>query len=238
MRYIWALLIVFLLSCNSQKQDIELEIITKEINCFNIPNDADTHTEYLKHIYNEYNTEVPESSKTILVYKLTNNTNKTYYFNIDSYENNLMYEYIKVDNAFLGIYNSNGEYQKPKVGIPTKGADEAYYYKEFLDYSSYLDYTHGVGEENRNFIIHPNETLYFEWFVILPFGNLIEDANYNVFLNSTKEYYAEILMHSDSINYKNILSRTDIKTIDENGCEIYNGTIKSINRVPVVFKTQ
>ena len=89
---------------------------------------------------------------------------------------------------------------------------------------------------NNNFIIHAHEALYFEWFIVLPFGNMLEDINYSVKLDSTKKYYAEILMHSDTIHYKKAISRTDLKTIQENGYKIFNGTIRSKNRIPIIFK--
>ena len=63
----------------------------------------------------------------------------------------------------------------------------------------------------------------------------MEEKNYQVELDPQKKYFAKILLSSNGINYKRQISRTDLKTIQENGYEVYNGVIKSKNKVPIVF---
>lgn len=77
------------------------------------------------------------------------------------------------------------------------------------------------------------ETIYFEWFLNLPYGSDIQ--NFFVNFENKKEFNAEIMMFSDSTNYKKTLSRTVLQTIKENGYEVYHGIIKSKNKVPVQF---
>lgn len=216
---------VLLVGCSCEKE-IELEILTKEINCLDI--EASEFTEYLK-----LDGLAPNGARTVIQYKITNNGNKTYYFNIDNYKNNLKYSHIMIDRAFLSI-EYNGESQSPKLRQPSSEMSADDFYLKYLNYNDYLSYKRGVGK-SKNFILHPKETLYFEWFVILPYGNVLETTNYTIDLNSSKEYSASVFIHSDTINYKKILSRTDLKTIEDNGYEIYNGTIKSKNRIPIVF---
>ena len=72
-------------------------------------------------------------------------------------------------------------------------------------------------------------------FIILPFAKLKETINYQVVLDSNKKYFAEILLSSDSTNYKKFISRTDLQTIKANGYEVYHGIIKSKNKIPIKF---
>lgn len=140
---------------------------------------------------------------------------------------------LKINSGYIDIYDNKGNYQKPRVSLPSViGLSTEELYKKSLDYNDMRVYL----ENGKNFIIHPNETLYFEWFVVLPFGHLLEEANYMVNLDPKQKYYAEILVHSDSAKYKECISRTDLKTIEHNGYEVFNGTIRSKNKIPVVFK--
>lgn len=216
-------LFIVLAGCSPQNS-LELEVLTKEVNCKNVK--LENYSNYMK-----MDTAAVEESRTILVYKLTNNSNKTYYFNLEDHNDDFRYKYIKIDKAFVAIYDSYGEYQKPHTASPSAGFEEKDLYAEYLNYN----YRGRLHDTNQNFIIHPHETLYFEWFIVLPFGNLLEDVNYSLVLDSKKKYYAEVLMHSDTANYKKSISRTDLKTIQDNGYEIFNGTIKSKNKIPVVF---
>jgi len=215
---------VFITGCGS-KNSFELEILTKEVNCKDVK--IDNYPEFMK-----MDTIAVNESRTILVYKLTNKSKKTYYFNLDDYNDILRYQFIEINKAHLAIFDSNGEYQRPHIATPSGGVDDKRLYYQYLDYH----YRGRLHDTNKNFIIHPNETLHFEWFIVLPFGNMLENINYSVVLDSKKNYYAEISIHSDTIGYKKSMSRADLKTIRENGYEIFIGTIKSKNKIPVVFK--
>lgn len=215
---------ILIAGCGSQ-DNLELEIVTKSLNCKDVG--LSQCPKYMK-----MDTLAVKDSRTVVTYKLTNNTKKTYYFNLDDYDEYLHYSFINLNNACLAIYDSNGNYQKPHVSSPSGGFDRGQIHSEYLGYQ----YRGRLHATNSNFIIHPNETLYFEWFVVLPFGNLSEDLNYSVVLNPKKKYYANILVHSDTTNYKLSLSRTDLKTIEDNGYEIYRGTITSKNKIPIIFR--
>lgn len=233
MKYLFILLSAILTGCNSQETSdgLELEILTKEVKYKNV-----AMNDYPKYIQAN---DVPiEVARTVITYKLKNNSGKTYYFNLDELNfdrsrEKFKYEHIKINTAYIDIFDDKGNYQKPRVSLPSLGGfSTEELYKKSLNYDDrrvYLD-------NGKNFIIHPNETLYFEWFVVLPFGHLLKEANYGVELNPKQNYYAEVLVHSDSLNYKDIISRTDLKTIQENGYEVFNGTIRSKNKIPVVFK--
>ena len=78
--------------------------------------------------------------------------------------------------------------------------------------------------------------MFFEWFVNLPYGNDMQNAH--VELDKNKKYYAEMVMFSDSINYKKSVSRTTLKTIKENNYKIFHGIIKSKNKIPIKFLSE
>jgi len=90
----------------------------------------------------------------------------------------------------------------------------------------------------KNFVIHPNETLYFESYIILPFGDMLSNHNYEVLLDNRKKYSAVFSIHSDSTYHKKILSRTDLRTIKENGYEVFNGVVTSENEIPIIIRKQ
>ncbi|KOS06965.1 hypothetical protein AM493_13685 [Flavobacterium akiainvivens] len=221
MKYLTLLFAIVLFGCKNTGT-LELEILTKQVNALNVS--PDKYKEYRL----EY-TSAPKGAQTVITYKLTNNSDTTYYFNLNNFNSRFEKDYIKMDRAFVGIKDNKGELVKPKGREATWGVD-------FV--ANYLGYSHYEQYDKKNFIIHPGETLYFEWFIILPFGNIIEHTNYQVVLDSKEKYYAEIELDSDGTDYQNKISRTDLKTIRDNGYTVFNGTITSKNKIPVVFNKE
>lgn len=228
MKYIFALLTVFIIGCNNRNEanPFELEIITKEVN-------------YKKTDVNQYqhhivaNNVPPKEATTVITYKLRNTSDNTYYFNITDIDQRFSNEHIKIGSAYIDIHDNEGNYQKPKISSPSLGEiPTKWIFKESLGYSGKRVYINN----NDNFIIHPNETLYFEWFVVLPFGHLLQDSNYWLELKPERKYSAEVVIRSDSTKYKEIISRTDLETIQENGYEVFNGVIRSKNKIPLVAR--
>lgn len=225
MKYIAIFLLFFVIGCK-KKEGLELEIVNKEINSLNF------NVEDFKKFIKTDTLISYKLAKTILEYKLINNSDKTYYFNLDGFNDNLEKNYIKIDRSFINIFDNNKQKVKIYSSEPTVSG-----FGNFKDYNylSMKELNYTFLTKNKNFIIHPKETIYFEWFIILPYGSLKEFENYSVILDSQKKYFAEILMYSDGVNYKKNISRTDLKTIEENGYKVYNGIIKSKNKIPVKF---
>jgi hypothetical protein len=224
MKYLLAILFLFFISCK-KKEGLELEIITKQLNSLNVSPDK-----YLDYSI-KYDT-VLKGATTILSYKLTNYTDKTYYFNLDSYKRDFKRLHIKVDRAYMDVTDDLNKQVLITGSIPTSAASG--YPKAYL-INNYLNYSPIKPNNLNNFIIHPHETLYFEWFVILPFGTIVEGHAFYVDLDAKKKYFANIFLDSDGVYYKKTLSRTDLKTIQENGYEVYNGIIKSKNKIPIII---
>lgn len=227
MKYTYIILLCLLLGCQKkeQKENLELEIITKELKSLNFES-----TEYNKKI--SANT-IDEDGSTVVSYKLTNNTAKTYYFDLNPVIKTIDLKSIPIDRGFISIFDSNGN--SPKVFRSSSlvgNRDSLDMIKfELLNY----DTRYYNVRNTKNFIIHPHEILYFEWFLLLPYGTGLENNNYGIALENNKKYFATISIHSDSTYSKKTLSRTDLKTIKENGYEIFTGVVTSKNKIPIKF---
>jgi hypothetical protein len=227
------ILYLFVVSCK-KKNGLELEIINKSILSLTSNN---------KDVYdNMHDSVIVDKSKTIVLYRLTNYDNKSYFFNLNYFGK--IYPSlngIAINKAVIYFYKDGGnekgkidvKFGQPNFDLETQSisADRNNQVSKMLNYSICGDEKFIL--DNSNFIIHPNETLYFEWFLNLPYGNTIQNAY--VKFDKEKEYSAEIEMFSDSVNYKKMLSRPILKTIEKNGYEVYHGVIKSKNRVPIKF---
>ncbi len=106
MKYIYIILICLYLSC-SKKDDLELEIINTNLKSLNIEINKYEDFVLSDKIHNE--------SKSILTYKLINNSDKTYYLNLDSFNENLDKSSIKTDRVFVRIFDMSLQTVYPKA---------------------------------------------------------------------------------------------------------------------------
>ena len=72
-------------------------------------------------------------------------------------------------------------------------------------------------------------------YVYLPYSDKNSEQLYSLQFEKNKKYNMEIIMSSDSTDYKKYISRTVLKTIKENKIKVYHGIIKSKNKIPVKF---
>jgi hypothetical protein len=221
MRLIFIIFSLFFLFCTSSEKGVELEVLTKHLNAADVEL-KDYGMEYIKDVELAI-----KQSRTVVTYKLTNHTNKTYYFNVDGYQDDEGWRDIKLDKASLIICDEKGKKVVSKRNEPSLVYDANYIFSEYLEYS------HVKKKHSKNFFLHPAETLYFEWYVVLPFGNLSEGVNYCVVLDKQQKYSGQVLIGS-TLNKKTI-SRTDLKTIEENHYQIFDGVVTSNNTVPIVI---
>lgn len=226
-------LCLFILGCE-KKEGLELEIINKSILSL-VPDKKNSYN-------NMDDSSTNYKSKTIIVFKLTNYDCKSYFFNLNYFGK--IYSNVNgltINQATIYFYKENGnkeEKVKVRYGHPnfdfkpnSLSTDRNAEFFKMLNYSSIAN--ENLNFNNSNFLIHSNETLYFEGFVNLPYGDPIQNANVDFAKNA--KYSAEITMFSDSTNYKKMLPRPILKTIEKNDYEVYNGVIKSKNRVPIKF---
>ena len=231
MRNFIVILLVFFISCKEKNNnELELVILNNSIVSFQSRDNSNDIN------INMLDSNTIKKSKTIIVYKLTNHSRLTYYFNMNTNSKfNGKINGLTLRNGDLCIYDN--EKKLVKINTPRLNFDfnqnsclnKNFKISKFLNYSE--DFNSLYIQEQLNFIIHPNETLYFEWFVNLPYGNEMQKAHLN--LDNDRNYYAKIFMFSDSTNYKKELSRTTLQTIKTNNIKVYHGIIESKNSVPV-----
>jgi len=226
--FVCLFLVLVIFSSCSESQDLELEIVTNKINSLVI--NPEKYGDVMASEDSLYSIRF-KKAKTIVMYKLKNNSSKTYFFNIGAFEKELTNKNgIILNNAFVTIYDAKNNNIKVKKSFPSRFAnsDELKYYL--------LNYDSRFYHKSKNFIIHPNEIIYFEWFIVLPFGCMIEEPVSMVNFNPNEKYNVELSITSlNNPVAQKYLSRSEIEMIKKNGYEIFNGTIKSKNRVPIKF---
>lgn len=112
MIYLHIVFLLFLTGCNNiNNNNLDLEIISKKLNYIVVdPN------EYYNYMTNSIELK---KSKTIIVYKLINNSDKTYYFNLDSYNQNLEESAVKISRSFVSIIDNSNNKVKVYNSSPT-----------------------------------------------------------------------------------------------------------------------
>lgn len=181
-------------------------------------------------------------------YKITNNSSKIFYFNTILNSRNI-HSIVKskfgekpsflIDKKlqlFISDEDGNPCRYSVNCGYPTDDymvyeliKDKINHQKtNLMGYANHKRYFYNIDNYAHNFIIHPNETLFFEAYVEFPnnkssceFSNLKEDTKYKV--------YPAII--SDSINYKDVLPKNIIKTIKENDIKVFHGVIKAKEKI-------
>ena len=191
---------------------LELEILTKELN---------------------YNQNI--NTKTKLTYKLTNYTDKKYYFNENLQSNVLgkLNKFVSLNNSCLFIQNPENDTIKVTNNFPDYSLEYGQFLNELTKPIKELGY-HQIKAENilfnKNFVIHPNETLYFEDFVYLPYGKY--DDLYK-FDSINEKSYATIFIFSDTTDIRKTNSVPTMQNIKENNYTVFHGIIKSKNKIPI-----
>lgn len=227
MKFIYLSTFIFLINCQNNQQ-LELEILTKEIKALNI-----SENENFKYLMQDKKYGLNITAKTIVIYKLKNYSNKTYYLNLNGFHDKMQDTLILFDKGYIRISDAQNYNIKPKVSTPTYDAGTSPTTAEQITYE--LDYNKLIFSKNKNFVIHPQETLYFKWFIVLPYGHFLEESVSRVKLDNTKQYFAEVLLKSENKNLLNTVIDLDLKTIKENEYEVYDGIIKSKNKIPIKF---
>lgn len=221
----------YLCICCTPKRGVEIEMINDTINSLHLDSNK-TKTFLSDSLYRK-------KGKNIIKYKITNHDSKIYYFNLkmDS-DFSKKISGIGINRGFINFFDEHNVNVKTFGFLPSKFSeceDSFWAYQNKIAKELNYEIT-GVEKyyyDTNNFVIHPNETLYFEDYVYLPIDGITEF--HNARFNYKKEYSAEIIVYSDSTNYTKNISRETLQTIKQNRYEAYHGIIKSKNKVPVKF---
>ncbi|MDV6169237.1 hypothetical protein R1T16_12450 [Flavobacterium sp. DG1-102-2] len=113
--------------------------------------------------------------------------------------------FIPIDKASVAFLDNNG------INVNVKGRATENNCTYVMN--QYFDNNLNPYQSKNSIIIHAHETLYFEWFLVLPFGTFAEDIRYYIDLDKTKSYYSEFYIYSDGHDYANKISKPDLQTI-------------------------
>jgi hypothetical protein len=211
------------LSCTNNKKvelDLEIKLLTKKLV-----------------VGKEHN------GINILTYSITNNSGNIFYIN--NYPGTLKTPLsISKNRRFLRIFEDNKEciyypiFIKPSETNSNCNAIEN---EEKEIEAKNLGYKESsifnlLDLDKVNFFIYPKQTLFFEYYTSIDKykSESKQSSIVSIDYNSKRNYYATLSIASDSTNYKNILPRNILKTIETNNVKIYHGIIES-NKVPIII---
>jgi len=177
----------------------------------------------------------------ILEYYIHNNTDNVFWIQLPI-KNEIVDYTIHFRNTIIQQENETIEYN----GVMSDPIDiffECYelYDEEFkqmykqLGYKYPLIITDDGLEYPKRIVLHPGEKIYLESIIRLP-GNCRKgmDGNSYVKLDSLKKYTFKLFFECDSTNIKKSMTKSELKTIQENNYKIFHGTLVS-NAVPIKF---
>ncbi len=183
------------------------------------------------------------TNNNVIKYSLENKSNISYFINMSSLIRGTSK---KLSISDFKIIDDNGNFVKiniPIVDYVWGIVDSCEVLSDSLDKELYKDlgYKNGLFLNNwisNNIItIHPNEKIFFESLLNLPFNTPYKDKRgpEYVFLNKEKVYKTFMSITIDTTNIKSQLTHSQLKTIKENNYILYHGTLESVNSVPIKF---
>ncbi len=194
--------------------------------------------ELVLNVKNEYiffNKQRGKDINTILNYSIKNNSNKKYCFFINP-ESELIFDKkcVHLDNIFLSLISmKDSAFVSSRLINYNSNNCQHEYINNLNSYYKSMGYeaTDGCSMEKikRSVIfINPKQEIFFE--------TLIKSEDSNVFneritIDKEKKYEASFFTYSDSTNYKKIISRNDLKTMQVNGFKMFHGIIQSKQKV-------
>lgn len=227
--FVFIITLVFT-SCNT-KEGLELEILDEQLEVFKT-DIIEFENSLSRYPINTLN-DIEKYKKNVVKihYKLSNNTNNAYYFNLDNIQPAKNSFLTKFGLAYVKIYDENNKALIVQRSYTSMGS----YIEPYRVDLSFLGYYPKV-EVNKTIIIYPKEVKYFEWYLVLPEDVGIDIQHYKFNFDYSKNYSLELLLYSNSKNYEKGITRSDLQTIKENSYKVYDGYLVSKNRIPIIFK--
>ncbi|TPG37604.1 hypothetical protein [Flavobacterium pectinovorum] len=241
-------LFLILFSCQKNKKDLELELLTNEVVCVENIDIYDFFEAFYKP-----NKEYNSLSKNILRYKITNVSDKKYFIMLDPnnlgtlerdlykealgrknyssnsigfsmYKNDSILDYSST--AAENVCGNDLEFQKIEEldtiinNFLIKNRIEKRYKVQFLNL---------VDDSLQGYFLNPGETKYFTSIINLPYRN---NQKWFSNIDKKKPNLASLSLKSDSSFINKRLSQDRKKEIQENGYIVFDGTIYS-KKIPV-----
>lgn len=241
-------LILILCSCDKNKKDLKIELLTNEIICV----DNLTSLDFIETRY-QPNKEYDSLSKNVLHYRITNDSDKKYFimFNensIGTSERNLYHEALEkkrfspLNSLDFSLYKNDsvldGRSTKAEIFCGTMTGFEIQKEESLIDNflkQNKLERTYALKRINipdeslQSFILHPGETKYYTSVINLPYR---DDQRWFSNIDKLKPNQGSISLKNDSTFTKSIITKNQKKEIKENGYVLFDGKIYS-NRIPV-----
>jgi hypothetical protein len=222
--------LLILISCINKKENInDLE--------FEILNDTLVAFPY----------EMGKDTINVLNYSIKNNSNHIYYFKQGS-GNDFLYKKVYKNGLYLNIFErtSNKEVDySDKLPFEHQNRSNCDSCCNFIQSIRLIKETERLKENDKisyystkdkrhYFFIHPKEKLFFKQYINLTDSMRYEDTRFNyAHLKKKLNYYSKLFIPSDSNNYKNVLPKDILKTIEANNVKVYHGIIESKNKIPI-----
>jgi hypothetical protein len=240
--------LLLLFSCQKNKKELKLELLTNEIVCV----EGIKKDDFLEVFYKP-NKDYDSLSRNILNYRITNVSDKKYYIMLnensigtqepDYYNEAIGRTKTKVLNILsFSLYKNNsildGNSTRAEGScVPRYESNPSYVESLFADFiiknridPSYEIKSIDVRDDSlQGFFLQPGETKYFTSTINLPYR---DNAKWVTNIDSIKPNQGSISLRNDSIYTKSIISENRKKEIKENKYVLFDGIIYS-NRVPV-----
>lgn len=243
--------VLFITGCIEKQKDLELVILNKQFyarcptdNC----NDSQTFEAWL-------NGEIPVN---VVEFKIINHSDFNYLFIptcLECFGGTGFYEFpragagLSLRNVLINhsLEQTESMYSKTigggRIGLDTKtDSIVENYLKNIQEFrNTFQSMISNIIQENT-VIIPAKSTFYFKTFFTIPYNqtygfqayelNAIEELS----LNKNEKYVVSLYFNSKFEDVKKYMSKSMIRTIEENGFKTFDGELISTNEVPLIFK--
>jgi hypothetical protein len=242
-RLIVGVLLTLLLSCTSTpKKGLTLNLNNKEILVYPTKGDSITLQELRKLDNNNY----PSCAANIIQIEFDNSSDESYFITAQCAVFGNIGCYLPSSEEVMNISNFEFKDSKNKIVPIETGTifrhqlDQSKLDSITLDFYHRMNYDYKISslpkpqliKENTLFI-PANQKVYLESLIYFPFSS--SEGNQGlVRLDKNKEYFASVVIRSDTTNISKYFPREFIRTIKSNNYKFYQGNLKS-NSVKVKF---
>jgi hypothetical protein len=255
MRKILLLIIIVGLfwNCDNTKNELQLEILTDEVYAYYLDSEFSneernslTYDVCEKYGYSQIKFKISNPTKSPIVFfpiciEKEEMGCSPIFSNLDKFNNIGLFNLIITDNQ--------NNFIEPYFKLVNRIATNEIDYIIIRD-SLNIEYYNKIGYKkkteiwklinsaftNKAIVIHPNETIFFESYLKIAtnLDGCVHDEYYN--LNKSKSYKIKLKFKSDIDNLNNWLTEYQIKNVEQNNYDIFQGELYSENEIPIVFK--